>query len=327
MHENEFGFTSALGHLLARHIREKRACGYQYGRDAVTQLRQLDRFFLAERDGPSVLGPKQYERFVAYREGDAASSPENRAGVWRQFSVFCRRQGLNAHVPEKHDLPIRRQPYCPYIYSRRELAALFDAVERLPYRKCSPRRIPNYRLLFRLLYGTGLRLGEALRLTIGDMDQGVGALTVRQGKNRKDRLVPLAPGLARRIVDHIALYPGGPDTPLFLSPFRSHEIDLETVEHAFRADLLALAGLPPRVKSKGPRIHDLRHTFAVHRLETWFLAGDDVEAKLPYLSAYMGHTHVRLTYYYLRITASFFPEITRRFSIRVANAIPQGGRP
>lgn len=327
MSENEFGFTSALGHLLARHLREKRACGYQYGVDFVARLRQLDRFFLAERDGPSVLGPKGYERFVAYREGDAVSSPENRARVWRQFALFCRRQGLDAHVPEQHDLPVRRQPYCPYIYARHELAALFDAVERLPYRRCSPRRIPNYRLLFRLLYGAGLRLGEALHLTVGDLDGASGVLTVRQGKNRKDRLVPLAPGLAQRAVDHVDRYPGGPDTPLFLSPLRPRGIDEYTVQHTFRTELLALAGLPPRVKRKGPRIHDLRHTFAVHRLEHWFLAGEDVEAKLPYLSAYMGHTHVRFTYYYLRITASFFPEITRRFGIRVANAIPEGGRP
>jgi integrase/recombinase XerD len=327
MLDNEFGFTSAMGDLLARHVLEKRVCGYQYGINAVARLRQLDRFFLAERGGPSGLGPQAYERFVAYREDDATRSPAIRAGTWRQFALFCRRQGLDAYAPERHDLPVQGQPYCPYIYSRREVAALFDAVERLPYRRSSPRRIPNFRLLFRLLYGTGLRLGEALRLTFGDMNRGSGVLTVRQGKNRKDRLVPLAPSLARRVVDHIDRYPGGPETPLFLSPVRSHEIDPETVEYAFRTDLRALAGLPPRVKNQGPRIHDLRHTFAVHRLENWFRAGEDVEAKLPYLSAYMGHAHVRFTYYYLRITASFFPEITRRFSLRVGNAVPEGGRP
>jgi len=238
--------------------------------------------------------------------------------------LFCRRQGVHAHVPERHELPIRRHEYCPYIYSRCELAALFDAVERLPYRSISPRRIPNFRLLFRLLYGAGLRLGEALRLAIGDMNRNSGVLTIRQGKNRKDRIVPLAPGLAARVVEHVDLFPGGPDTPLFLSPFRRHAIDQESVQHAFRTELLTLAGLPPRVRGTGPRIHDLRHTFAVHRLERWFLDGHDVQSMLPYLSAYMGHTHLRDTYYYLRITASFFPEITRRVETRTAGVIPEG---
>lgn len=312
---------------MTRYVREKRTCGYQFGDHAVCRLRELDRSLPAHARAPLALGLDTYGRFVAGRDGEAASTQAHRASTWRQFALFCRRHGVDAHVPARHELPIRRQDYCPYIYSRTELGALFQAVERLPYRRCSPRRVPNYRLLFRLLYGAGLRLGEALRLTIGDLDRNRGVLLVRQGKNQKDRLLPLASGLAARVAGHIDQYPGAPDTPLFLSPVRRHEIDQESVQHTFRSELLALAGLPPRVKCKGPRIHDLRHTFAVHRLEKWFLAGDDVEAHLPCLSAYMGHTHLRDTYYYLRLTASFFPEIARRFEVRAAGVIPQGGRP
>ena len=327
MHKNEFGFQSVIGDLLTRHIHEKRTYGYKFGDDAVFRLRELDRFVLAENNGQPLLGLSEYGRFVTYREGESAGMQAHRASTWRQFALFCRRQGLNAYVPERHNLPISRQDYCPYIYSRSELASLFDAIEQLPYRRCSPRRIPNYRLLFRLLYGTGLRLGEALGLTIGDLNQDSQVLTVRQGKNQKDRLVPLAPGLSGLVADHIDQYPGQPDTALFLSPFRPHAIDQQPVRYVFCTELLKLAGLPPRIKRKGPRIHDLRHTFAVHRLEKWFLAGEDVEAKLPYLSAYMGHTHLRDTYYYLRITASFFPEITRRLETRAARVIPRRRQP
>lgn len=327
MPKNEFGFKSARKGLLSRYIHERRLCGYECGPATLLRLKGLDRFLLTECGRQSVLGRKEFERFVAYRKGESGSMQTHRASTWRQFALFCRRQGMEAYVPEERSVPIGYETCSPYIFSRGELASLFDAVDRLPYRKSSPRRIPNLQLLFRVLYGTGMRLGEALGLTIGDLDRESAVLTVRQGKNRKDRLVPLTSGLAKRVIAHVDRYPSAPDTPLFLSPCRMHAIDQMTVESPFREQILPLAGLPPRAKRRGPRIHDLRHTFAVHRMEKWFLAGEDVEAKLPYLAAYMGHTSVRETYYYLRITASFFPEITRRFELRAAGIIPERGRP
>jgi integrase len=177
-------------------------------------------------------------------------------------------------------------------------------------------------LLFRLLYGAGLRISEALALRIGDYDQESGVLCIRESKNRKDRLIPLAPKLAKRVISHIQRFPGSVDTPLFLSPRRTHEITYARIAAVFQGALLPRAGLPPRRDRKGPRIHDLRHTFAVHRLENWFRAGENVEAKLPYLAAYMGHANIQDTYYYLRITQSFFPEIVRRLEAEVGDIIP-----
>ncbi len=324
MRSDDFKFQSPMRRMLKLYVRERRVCGYALTSKA--GLRELDRFFLAEPKRSETLGRDAYTRFIAHRAGEAASTQEHRASTWRQFVLFCHRRGLACYVPGKHDVPIHREEYRPYIYSRAEVAALFDAIERLPNGQRSPRRIPNFRVLYRLLYGTGLRLGEALRLKIGDLNRDTNVLTVRQGKNQKDRFIPLSAGLADVVARHIDRYPGPTDTPLFLSPFRRHEIDPETVEYTFRIRLLPLAGLPKRSKRIGPRVHDLRHTFAVHRLENWFKAGKDIEAKLPYLSAYMGHTHVRDTYYYLRITASFFPEITRRFRSRVGEIIPSGAR-
>lgn len=326
MYNNEFGFCSAMKCLLTQYVHEKRLCGHQFASTSLLPLKAMDRIFLNVPRDQSCMELKAYTRLVTYRKGESGKTQVRRASAWRQFALFCRRQGLEAYVPSAHDLPIVHQDFCPYIYSRQELAALFDAIERLPFRKSTPRRIPDYRLLFRLLYGAGLRLGEALKLTIGDFDRRSDVLTIRQGKNQKDRLVPLTIGLAHRVGHHLDQYPGEHDTPMFLSPSGSHAIHGVTVDDAFRTRLLPLASLPPREKRQGPRIHDLRHTFAVHRLENWFLAGQDVEALLPSLSAYMGHTHVRDTHYYLRITASFFPEITRRLEQHTAGTTIKGGQ-
>jgi len=177
-------------------------------------------------------------------------------------------------------------------------------------------------LLFRLLYGTGMRLGKALRLAPGDFDPRDNTLTISQGKNRRDRIVALAPSVAWRFREYCQRYPSNDNTPIFLSPLRPRALTQNAVRKTFRCALSA-AGLPPRVKGCGPRIHDLRHTFAVHRLENWYYAGENLEAKLPILAAYMGHANIRETHYYLRITASFFPEIARRLDAFTSDVIPQ----
>jgi integrase len=326
MRKNEFGLRSRMKGLLAEFVREKRNCGYSYS-TGLARVRDLDRMLVDLRTRNALINREQYEQYVAYRRGESPSTQAHRAGVWRQFALFCRRQGIDAYVPERHELPICHEDCHPFIYSRPQLAALFEAVERLPNANRYPHRIPYFRLLLRLLYGAGLRLGEALRLTIGDVDQNSRVLTIRQGKNKKDRLIPLSSGLAKRVSEHISHFPGRPNTPLFVSPSLPKPISDTSIEEPFKHQLLKLAGLPPRIRYVGPRLHDLRHTFAVHRLENWFQAGEDVEAKLPYLSAYMGHGRLRDTYYYLRITATFFPEIARRLEARSAVLLPREGRP
>jgi len=324
MSENPFGFRSALADLLTGFVREKRALGYKYDLSTLTRVRTLDKLFCSVSGEAPAPSRSWAERFLMLLPTKSSGDKRQRAFMWRQFALYCRRQGLDAWVPDHHSLPIWRRDFCPFIYTRTQVAALFAAVDGLPYVPYSPRRTVNYRLLFRLLYGAGLRIGETLALRIGDCDQDSGVLRIRQGKNRKDRLIPLAPTLAERVAAHIRQFPAGPDTPLFLSPRHRREIDYSPIQRLFHVTLLPKAGLPPRRKNKGPRIHDLRHTFAVHRLENWFRAGENVEAKLPYLAAYMGHTNIRDTYYYLRITRSFFPEIVRRLEERVGNVIPQG---
>ena len=321
MDNKKTGFRSSLAGLLEAFVREKRTCGYKYER-GVEILRQLDRRWATSNDAAPSLSQRWAERFFKARPGESSRGPANRASVWRELARHVRRSGLKAYIPDRHTMPLGHHSFAPFIFTRPQIGALLFAIDSLPIRRWSPRHPWAMGLLFRLLYGTGMRLGEALRLTSGDFDPQSDALIIRQGKNRRDRIIALAPSVAGRFREYCRRYPGNNDTPVFLSPLRPRALTKTAIRKTFRCALSA-AELPPRVGGHGPRIHDLRHTFAVHRLENWYRAGENLEAKLPILAAYMGHARMRETHYYLRITASFFPEIARRLKAFTGDIIPQ----
>ena len=165
-------------------------------------------------------------------------------------------------------------------------------------------------LILRLLYSSGLRSGEACGLRKEDVDLGAGVLTVRHAKNDKDRTVPMHPAMTERmrVFSHAAQlgHPQYADHRLFWSLPEGRPIGTRSVYGFFR-DALWKAGISHGGRGKGPRVHDLRFTFACHRLRRWVESGDDVNALMPYLATYMGHSDTRCTEYYLRLTAEQFP--------------------
>ena len=325
MAEDSLGFCGPLAAMLSEFVLEKRALGYAYTRSTLFRVRELDKHFSGSRGRPPAPDEFWGVPFMALRPTEAPLTTKQRSCLWRQFALFCRRRGMEAWIPDAHSLPLCPRDFCPHIYTRAELRAFFSAVDALPVPSGFPRRSLEYALLFRLLYGAGLRISEALALKIADYDRSSGTFCVRQGKNRKDRLVPLAAGLRERVETYLRDHPSGRDHDyVFASPrHQGRPRSSNAIRRIFCEVLLPKAGIPLRRHGKGPRIHDLRHTFAVHRMENWFLNHEDVEAKLPVLAAYMGHTNIRDTYYYLRITQSFFPEIARRLRDEVGDVIPR----
>lgn len=321
MRKEQFGFRSPLASVLTNFVREKRTCGFKY-HTAIQDLRRLDRMWRTKNvDGPA-LSREWFAAFVQARPGESPVGPSHRTSIWRELARHARRHGMKAYLPGAGVTPMERQSYMPFIFTRKQLGTLFAAADQLSVHCWSPRRPWVMGLMLRLLYGTGLRLGEALALTMGDYDPSENVLIVRQGKNRKDRFIPLAATLGKRLQGYFEQFPGSADTPIFLSAHDHRALRHCGIEQNFYR-LLSKAGLPARINCCGPRLHDLRHTFAVHRLENWYLAGEDITSKLPILSVYMGHSDLRNTYYYLRITASFFPEITRRLEAYAGDVIPK----
>lgn len=199
-------------------------------------------------------------------------------------------------VPPAGLLPCRQRWRPPFIYRPADIAALLDAARGLP----SPLRAATYQTLFGLLAATGMRVGEAIRLNASDIDWQQGVVLVRESKFGKSRMVPLQPSTLtalRTYGERRAEFRPRPDNPSFFVSLTGRRLIYVSVHDVFR-DLRARAGLGAETTTR-PRTHDLRHTFAVTTLLDWYRDGADVAARLPWLSAYLGHHDPRSTYWHL----------------------------
>jgi integrase len=215
-------------------------------------------------------------------------------------------------------LPRRPQRH---IYSDAELSELLDQAGRLlPRRGLRPR---TYVTFFSLLACTGLRVSEACRLAVEDVDLIAGVLTVREGKFRKARLVPLHPSTTAALARYAAERDSRCDGPgRFFRTERTPALHKDTVEKTF-GRIRTRLGWTAEGRAHQPRIHDLRHSFAVRRLLCWYEEGADLDRKLLALSLYLGHAHVSDTYWYLTGVPELMAITARRFE-RFANSSQAG---
>lgn len=213
--------------------------------------------------------------------------------------------GLLGHVPRR-----RGQPH---IYSDAEIEALLQQARLLlPRRGLRPR---TYIAFFSLLASTGLRLSEACRLTIDDVDLVEGILTIREGKFRKSRLVPLHSTTTKALTRYAALRDAcsnAPRSECFFRTDRTPALALAAVEKTF-SRLRDRLGWTAQGRARRPRIHDLRHTFAVRRLLRWYEDGADLDRKILALATYLGHAKVTDTYWYLSAIPELMAITSQRF--------------
>lgn len=199
-------------------------------------------------------------------------------------------------VPPLGLVPHRARWREPYIYSSADIAALLAETAKIG----QPLRAATYYTLFGLLAATGLRVGEAISLDRADIDWSEGVLLIRETKFGKSRFVPLAPSTVSALRDYQILrdeaMPRPKDTAFFIS--RTAKRLIYAVVHPTFRRLVTAAGVGASAP-RPPRIHDLRHTFAIHTLLNWYRAGDDVQNKIPALSTYLGHREPTYTYWYL----------------------------
>jgi integrase len=241
------------------------------------------------------------------------------------FYRYALTRGYVKDSPLPGVIPKRPQPLVPYVYSREELKRLLDGALR--YQKHRGQLEPFViQTLLLFIYATGLRVRESLTLTQGDVDLRAGLVTVRQSKFFKSRLVPLGPQLRKALANYVARcdgagYPQGSDSPFFAAR-GGGPINVTTLQGNFarirkRADIRRVDG-----GRYQPRIHDLRHTFAVHRLVAWYREGAEVQRWLPHLSVYLGHVCLASTSVYLSMT----PELLAEASMRFEKHALKGGR-
>lgn len=314
-------FTSSLASSLTEFIAEKRAIGYRYVSE-VDWLRLFDRHLVAVDHCGTGLPRAVVRGWIAKRPHESGKTHSSRVCVVRQFARFLLRQGRDVYVPDSRFGPVCRNNFKPWIFTRTHMKDLLTAVDGLGHDRHTPGRHLVMPELFRVLYGCGLRCGEAVRLTVGDVDLDDGVLTIREGKFRQDRLVPMATGLVARLrVYARALDARSSDSAFFPAPHRG-AYSTGRIYDIFRR-LLRAVGISHGGAGAGPRLHDLRATFAVHRVEAWYREGADLGAKLPILSAYMGHLSLAGTQKYLRLTLAIFPGLARQFEQAYGHLLPR----
>ena len=215
----------------------------------------------------------------------------------RGFARYLSGIDPSTEVPPLGLMP-RRGPWRqPYIYTSADIDALLAAARQ---RIVSPLRAATYQTLIGLLAASGLRIGEAIKLDRGDVDWAQGVLLIRESKFGKSRLVPLHPSCMQVLEGYSRLrdqLQPGPAEPAFFLSLNHKRLLYAVVQLTFR-QLIDAAGIGAGAPWP-PRLHDLRHSFAVCTLLGWYRAGEDVQAKIPWLSTYLGHREPASTYWYL----------------------------
>ena len=221
-----------------------------------------------------------------------------RLSVVRGFATYLHALDDRHEIPPADVLERRTRRAVPYLYTEQEIAALIAAT----YRLRGHLRPSTYRTLIGLLAVTGMRVGEAIRLDRGDLDAGNRLLTVQESKFGKSRELPLHPSTLIALREYLRVREAHQNAQVsdafFISPAGTRLIYCNV--HATFRQLRADAGLRPRSPVCRPRIHDLRHRFAVQTLLDWYRDGVDAQPRLPLLSTYLGHVHPRHTYWYLQ---------------------------
>ena len=291
---------------------------WQQGRGAIfsspaSMLRRFSRS-VGEAIDSDAVSSEQAAAFIA-GDGPPTNYCYMKHRALAGFYRYALARGLATRSPVSPEPPRRFPHKPPYIYSPEEVRRLMDATST--YRERVNQLEPHtLRTLVLLLYGTGLRHGEARRLRLADVALGEALLTVRRSKFFKSRLVPLAPPLVGALQAYaVRRMAGGAsqaEKAAFLVNRDGSPLARSTVHEAF-AQLRREAGVGSEELPCQPRLHDLRHTFAVERLTAWYREGKDVQRLLPVLSTYLGHTSVAGTQVYLRMTPELLREACERF--------------
>lgn len=307
---------SRLAILLQEYLEMRTSCGFK-----VASTRKVLRRFVdfADQSGADTV---TNDMFLKWRAGFGSAGPKTwsmRLGQVIMFARWLQAIDPSQEVPSRQLVSARYQRAKPFIYTQDQIAAILDAAAKLP----SPNGIRSltFPTMFGLLASTGMRVSEVIALDVGDVDLEAGVITVQRGKYGRERFVPLD----NSVTEHLLQYSRRIDRLLGrrVGAFFVSDAGLRPSYNAVRwsfASACIAAGIRARPKNtrktgSGPRIHDLRHTFAVRALTNWYRQGRDPSREMLKLSMYLGHERPSHTYWYIESV----PELLVLASEKVVN--------
>lgn len=323
MKENNNHFIGPLKKHCENFISWKRSGGLKYDTERAMLIR-FDRFTCNYSFAPDTLPREVVEAWCQKRENEHPRTHCSRVRTAKLLAQYMVRCGYNAYITYLPSEVKSKRKFLAHIYSDSELQKIFAVIDNLDPKKY-PYGYIHYPVLFRLYYSAGLRLSEAFNIKNKDIDFKTEAIIIRNTKFGKTRIVPLHHDMFAILKDFI-FHNENNDPESYVFSRNQNTQKPEKTIGSFFTKVVRRAGLYHGGKSKGMRIHDFRHTFAVRSLRNAYLSGIDITNFMPYLCAYLGHADLRGTELYLQLTADVFPEITDRFSHSFSKIIPQGDK-
>lgn len=285
---------STLRELLDDYLAMRRSLGFKLHSEGIALLSFVG--FMEREQADSI----RLDHALAWAKLPTAAHPvwwAHRLGFVRGFARYCRAFDERTEIPPSPLLPFPRRSPNPYFFTDENIATLLQDALRLPTRDALTNH--TYHCLFGLLSVTGLRIGEALALSVDDVELDQGILTLRSTKFGKSRQVPLHPTSVAVMADYRRrrdqFLAGRAVCHWFVNP-QGARLGYDSVSNVFQR---LTAALPDQRGRRRPRLHDLRHHFAIATVVRWYQEEQDVERRLPVLSAFLGHVEVRDTFWYL----------------------------
>lgn len=292
----------------------------------ITILSDLDRFFLENNIVAPTITEDNVVLWISQMRNNKTITKNKKLGILRALCLFISQCGFKCYVP--HFTQKDKETYIPYIYSEEELSRIFDACSKWMIR-CARKDNAMFAMpaIIRLLYSTGVRVSEAINLRNEDIDWEKREILLRKTKSKRQRMVPICDSLYEVMKQYLIArsrlsYPmiENPDQRFFITA-SGKEYNIKCVYGWFRT-ILMKAGIPHLGRDYGPRIHDFRHTFAVHTIKKKVDEQVDLYTALPILAVFLGHSSIYCTEKYVRLTAEVYPQIQSQIRQVITDLFP-----
>lgn len=321
---NSFNFSSCVAKEIERFISLRCLSGTDY-KSQSRLLWYFDKFLSEQNIKNPCITRQVIDNYLRTLSQLSPRSQENRFSVVRQICKHIALRNPQSYIPDSMKMTSSKRAYFPYIFSHEEICSLLSAASNLsPLNSLRPK---TYSTLIGLLYSTGMRISEVIALNLEDFNYIDKWIYVAEGKFRKSRFINLSVSTCKALQiyreNRFGIKPQPADSPLFINQ-RLSRVNYNTINYTFKF-LLKDCCIPSK-NHHSPRIHDLRHTFAVHRLLLWYRDGQNVNSRLPGLATYMGHVDISSTHVYLKPTAELLGEVNSRFHNYFLNEVYNQGR-
>lgn len=314
-------FRSLFGECISEFINQKRALGYPY-KSSARILCHFDALAFEQFPMERTITKAMCDAWVTSILGKHPNTRLKQITSVRQLCKYMKGLGYDVYIIPNHT-PNKQIKYEAHIYTVAELKAFFNAIDCCQPSVFSPTRRYVIPVIFRMLYCCGLRSSEARLLKKSDVDLETGKITIRESKGWKARIVYMSDDLRELCKEYDTIMESMlPGRQVFFPNRNGKSFDNSAFGNWFHEfwdklpESCTVTGNPARV-------HDFRHTYAVHRLNRWVKEGQNINALYPYLSEYLGHSNYANTDYYLSLVEAFYPEMEKRLSSINDDILPE----